>query len=75
MRATNGAEQSRLNFASSMLTTNQTNLQAAVSNISDVDVAAETTRLAKWNVLVQAGTSMLTQANQSSQVALKLISG
>jgi len=75
MRAINGGEQSRLTFASSILTTNQTNLQAAVSNISDVDVATETTNLAKWNVLVQAGTAMLTQANQSSQTALKLITG
>jgi flagellin len=75
MRAVNGAEQSRLGFASTMLTTNQTNLQAAVSNISDVDVAQETTNLAKWNVLVQAGTAMLTQANQSAQTALKLITG
>jgi flagellin len=75
MRAVNGAEQSRLNFANTLLTTNQTNLQAANSAISDVDVAQETTNLAKWNVLVQAGTSMLTQANQSAQVALKLITG
>ena len=75
MRAQNGAEQSRLNFASTLLTTNQTNLQSAISTISDVDVASETTRLAKWNVLVQAGTSMLTQANQSAQIALKLITG
>ncbi|HZZ57072.1 MAG TPA: flagellin [Opitutaceae bacterium] len=75
MRALNGAEQSRLNFASTMLTTNQTNLESAVSNITDVDVAQETTNLAKWNVLVQAGTSMLTQANQTAQVALKLITG
>jgi len=75
MRANNGAEQSRLSFASTMLTTNQTNLQSAISNITDVDVAKETTNLAKWNVLVQAGTSMLTQANQSAQTALKLITG
>jgi len=75
MRATNGAEQSRLNFASSLLTTNQTNLQAAISRISDVDVAQETTNLAKWNVLVQSGTAMLTQANQSANIALKLITG
>ena len=75
MRANNGAEQSRLGFASTMLTTNSTNLQAAISNITDVDVAKETTNLAKWNVLVQAGTSMLTQANQSAQIALKLITG
>jgi len=75
MRAVNGAEQSRLGFASTLLTTNQTNLQNAISTISDVDVAQETTNLAKWNVLVQAGTSMLTQANQSAQIALKLITG
>jgi len=75
MRADNGAEQSRLNFASTMLTTNETNLQSAISQISDVDVATETTNLAKWNVLVQSGTSMLTQANQSAQTALKLIQG
>ena len=73
MRATNGAEQSRLSFASTVLTTNETNLEAANSQISDVDVAEESTQLARWNVLVQAGTSMLAQANQSSQVALKLL--
>jgi flagellin len=75
MRATNGAEQSRLSFAGTLLTTNQTNLQSAVSAISDVDVAQETTSLAKWNVLVQSGTAMLTQANQSANIALKLITG
>jgi flagellin len=73
MRATNGAEQSRFSFASSLLTTNQQNLQAATSRITDVDVAAESTQLARFNTLVQAGTSMLAQANQSSQVALKLL--
>ena len=72
-RANNGAEQSRLTFASSVLTTNQTNLMSANSRISDVDVAQESTQLARFNVLVQAGTSMLAQANQSSQIALKLL--
>jgi flagellin len=72
-RATNGAEQSRFNFASELLTVNQANLQAATSRITDVDVAAESTQLARWNVLVQSGTAMLAQANQSSQVALKLL--
>ncbi|MGH7997533.1 MAG: flagellin [Opitutaceae bacterium] len=75
MRANNGAEQSRLNFASTLLTTNQTNLQSAISSISDVDVASATTQLAKWNVLVQSGAAMLSQANQTSQIALKLITG
>ena len=73
MRATNGAEQSRLGFASELLTTNKANLEAATSRITDVDVASESTQLARWNTLVQAGTSMLSQANQSAQTALKLL--
>jgi len=73
MRATNGAEQSRLGFANELLTTNKANLEAANSRIIDVDVAAESTQLARWNTLVQAGTSMLSQANQSAQIALKLL--
>jgi len=72
-RATNGAEQSRLTFASELLTTNKSNLEAANSRIIDVDVADESTQLARWNTLVQAGTSMLTQANSSAQTALKLL--
>jgi flagellin len=73
MRATNGAEQSRLSFADELLTTNKANLEAANSRITDVDVASESTQLARWNTLVQAGTSMLSQANQSAQTALKLL--
>jgi flagellin len=73
MAATNGAQSSGLNFASQTLSANSTNLQAANSQITDVDVAAESTELAKDNVLVQAGASMLSQANASSQIALKLL--
>ena len=73
MRATNGAEQSRLGFASELLTINKANLEAATSRITDVDVAAESTQLARWNTMVSAGTSMLTQANQSAQTVLKLL--
>lgn len=73
MRATNGAEQSRLGFASEVLTVNKANLEAANSRITDVDVAEESTQLARWNILVQSGTAMLAQANQSAQVALRLI--
>jgi flagellin len=72
-RAKNGAEQSRLGFASEVLTTNKANLEAANSRITDVDVAEESTQLARWNVLVQSGTAMLAQANQSAQSALRLI--
>jgi len=73
MRATNGAEQSRLGFASEVLTVNKANIEAANSRITDVDVAQESTQLARWNILVQSGTAMLAQANQSAQVALRLI--
>jgi flagellin len=73
MRATNGAEQSRFGFASELVTVNKANLEAATSRITDVDVASESTQLARWNILVQAGTAMLSQANQSAQSALKLI--
>jgi flagellin len=72
-RAQNGAEQSRLGFASEVLTVNKANLEAANSRITDVDVAEESTSLARWNILVQSGTAMLAQANQSAQVALRLI--
>ena len=73
--AINGAEQSRLNFASQLATNDRTSLESANSSISDTDIAQATTALAKWNVLVQAGTSMLTQANNSAQTVLKLITG
>jgi len=72
-RANNGAEQSRLGFALEVLTVNKANLESANSRISDVDVASESTSLARWNVLVQSGTAMLSQANQSAQTALKLL--
>jgi len=73
--AVNGAEQSRLSFASQLATNDRTSLQSANSSISDTDIAQATTALAKYNVLVQAGTSMLTQANNSAQTVLKLITG
>ena len=72
-RAQNGAEQSRLGFAAELLTTNKANLEAATSRIIDVDVAQESTQLARFNTLVQAGTAMLSQANQSAQTALRLL--
>jgi len=74
LRANNGAEQSRLTFAADMLAVNKTNLEAANSRILDVDVADESTKLARYNILQQAGTAMLAQANQSTQSILRLIS-
>ena len=74
-RANNGAFQSVLGFAGEVLTVNKTNLEAANSRITDVDVASESTQLARFNILVQSGTAMLAQANQSAQGALKLLQG
>ena len=55
------------------MTNTSNNLSAADSRISDVDVAQESAEYAKENVLVQAATAMTTQANSSSQIALKLL--
>lgn len=73
LRATNGAQSNRIGFASDMLVINKQNLEAANSRIIDVDVAQESTQLARFNILVQAGSAMLQQANSSSQVALRLL--
>ena len=73
IRAQNGAEQSRLTYALDMLKVNKTNLEAANSRIIDVDVASESTQLARFNILQQSGTAMLAQANQASQSILRLL--
>ena len=73
LRAYNGSEQSRLNFASDTLAINKTNLESANSRIIDVDVAEESSKLARFNILQQAGTAMLAQANQSTQSILRLL--
>ncbi|MEC7164206.1 MAG: flagellin [SAR324 cluster bacterium] len=51
----------------------RTNMKAALGRIVDVDIAAESTELAKNNVLVQASAAMLSQANSSTDVALMLL--
>jgi flagellin len=56
-----------------MLTVNKVNLESANSRIIDVDVAKESSNLARWNILQQAGTAMLAQANLSTQSILRLI--
>lgn len=72
-RAKLGAAGSRLDLAAATIGVQSTNLEAAISRIRDVDVATESTRLAKNNILVQAGTAMLAQANQIPQSVLKLL--
>jgi flagellin len=73
LRATNGSEQVRLTFAADMLAVNKTNLEAANGRITDVDIASESANLARLNILQQAGTAMLAQANQSNQSILRLL--
>ena len=72
-RAENGAEKQRIDQSYSLHATNMVNLEAAHGRIMDVDVALESTRFAKHNVLVQASASMTAQANQLTQVALTLL--
>jgi flagellin len=73
LRATNGAEQSRLGFAADMLALNKLNLEAANGRIADVDIASESANLARLSILQQAGTAMLAQANQSTGSLLRLL--
>ncbi len=72
-RASIGANVSRLSHTSDQLAVLKTNLSAATSQIKDVDVAQESTQYARYQILVQAGTSILAQANQQPQTALKLL--
>ena len=72
-RASLGAVQSRLNFTNEQLTVTKENLSAAISRIADVDVAEEATAYARYQILVQSGTSMLAQANKMPQSALQLL--
>jgi flagellin-like hook-associated protein FlgL len=73
LRAENGGSTSRLNFALEHVSRSQSNLEAANGRIVDTDLAAESTQLAKYNILVQASASMLAQANVSPQTALMLL--
>jgi len=73
LRAENGGSVSRLQFAKESAGQQRTNLEAANGRIMDVDIARESTQLAKFNILVQASASMLSQANASSNVAMMLL--
>jgi flagellin len=72
-RANLGANIARLNYTSEQLGVLRDNLSAANSRIKDVDVAEESTQFARYNILVQAGTAMLAQANATPQSALRLL--
>jgi flagellin len=72
-RASVGANIARLNYTSDQLGVLKDNLVAANSRITDVDVAEESTKFARYNILVQAGTAMLAQANSTPNSALRLL--
>ena len=72
-RASLGAAQNQLTSAANNLTSDSTNLSDAQSRIQDTDFSAESTALAKAQILTQASTAMLAQANQSQQSVLKLL--
>lgn len=74
-RSTLGAVGSRLELVASALTSEGESLTATVSKIRDVDVATESTRMAKYDLLTQSGTAMLTQATQSTKSVLRLLQG
>ena len=73
MRAENGAEQNRITQTMDLLQSNLTNIEAAHGRIMDTDIALESTRFARHNILVQASAAMTAQANQLTNVALQLI--
>ena len=73
MRAENGAEQNRITQTMDLLQSNLANMEAAHGRIMDTDIALESTRFARHNILVQASAAMTAQANQLTNVALQLI--
>jgi flagellin len=75
MASTLGAVQNRLQYASDAISSAEENLSASNSRIKDVDMASEMTRMTQQQILQQAGTAMLAQANQSPQLVLKLLGG
>ncbi len=75
LRATNGAMQSVLGYYTELNSSAKATFESAISKIVDVDVAEESTQLARWNTLVQAGTAMVAQANATTQGVLTLLRG
>ena len=73
MRATNGGQAKRLEYAQADVDTQITNLTAANGRIMDVDIATESAALARHQILVQASASMVAQANSANNVALQLL--
>jgi flagellin len=75
MAATLGAVQNRLQYTANAISVTKENMSASLSNIQDVNMASEMTTMTQQQVLQQAGTAMLAQANSQPQLVLKLITG
>ncbi|MGN6871963.1 MAG: flagellin N-terminal helical domain-containing protein [Solirubrobacteraceae bacterium] len=73
--ATLGAVQNRLQYTANAISVTQENMSSSLSNIQDVNMATEMTTMTQQQVLQQAGTAMLAQANSQPQMVLKLITG
>jgi flagellin len=73
LAATLGAVQNRLQYTSDAISSTEENLSASNSRIQDVDMASEMTTLTQQQILQQAGTAMLAQANSQPQLVLKLL--
>ena len=73
LRAEAGATSSRLDFSSDYLSTSMVHLEEANSRIVDVDVAAETTNMAKYNLQVYAASAALVQSNLNMSIVLDLL--
>ena len=73
LRAEGGGSMSRLNFAADSIASYTANMRAALGRIEDVDIALESSNLAKYSILSQASAAMVAQANASNDVALMLL--
>jgi flagellin-like hook-associated protein FlgL len=73
LRAQTGGGMSRLAFALESIQSQETNMRSALGRIEDVDIAAESARLAKFGVMMQAAAAMAVQANLTNDVALMLL--
>jgi len=73
LRAQNGSTMSRLEFQEINIARQRSNMESALGRITDIDMGAETTRMAKYNVLRQSSAAMLAQANASPEIVLMLL--
>jgi len=73
LRATNGSEQNRINFATDLLDINKLNLEAADSRIVDLDLASEMVNFSKYTFIENAGLALLAQANARNEKIIKLL--